>query len=104
MSAVEQVVVFLYALAPVLSSVGYLPQIRKVLKSAPHELRGISVHSWLIWFANALIAVAYGVVRIHDPLFITVSSISAGWCALLITLTLWKQAQADPVKISADQM
>lgn len=104
MSAVEQVVVFLYALAPVLSSAGYLPQIRKLLRAKPHEVRGISTHAWFIWLANALIAVAYGVIRLHDPLFIVVSSVSAGWCSLLIMLTLWKQAQTAPSETPADQI
>lgn len=90
MKNVEHIAVFLYALAPLFSSAGYLPQIRKVLRAAPHELRGISIHAWSVWLFNALIAVSYGVVKIRDPLFITVSSISASWCALLIGLTLWK--------------
>jgi len=99
MTSVENLVIFLYALAPLFSSLGYLPQIRKVLRAAPHEVRAISIQAWLLWFCNALIAVSYGILRIHDPLFITVSSVSAFWCALLISLTLWKQAQ-KPVCIT----
>lgn len=89
----EHIVVFLYALAPLFSTLGYLPQIRKLLRAAPHEVRGISIHAWLLWLGNALIAVAYGVVKLHDPLFILVSSVSVFWCLLLIGLTLWKQGQ-----------
>ncbi|MBI4030603.1 MAG: hypothetical protein HY370_02910 [Proteobacteria bacterium] len=93
MATIENLVVFLYALAPLSSSIAYLPQIRKILRAAPHEVRGISIQAWSLWLCNALIAVFYGVLRIHDPLFITVSTVSALWCALLIGLTLWKQAQ-----------
>lgn len=102
MALFEQIIVFLYALAPIFSSLGYLPQIRKVLRAAPHEVRGISIQAWLLWFCNALVAVLYGVLRIHDPLFITVSSVSALWCALLISLTLWKQAQ-HPACVKASE-
>ena len=94
MTSVEYIVVFLYALAPLFSTLGYLPQIRKLLRAAPHEVRGISLQAWSLWLSNALIAVAYGVVKLHDPLFITVSSVSTFWCMLLIGLTLWKRSQA----------
>lgn len=102
MATLENLVVLLYMMAPVLSSAGYLPQIRKLLRAAPHEVRGISIQAWLVWLANALIAVGYGVFRLHDPLFIVVSCVSAGWCALLIILTLWKQGQAVPVKVPVE--
>ena len=101
METVEYIVVLLYALAPILSSLGYLPQIRKVLRSAPHEVRGISIQAWFLWLGNALVAVAYGVIKLHDTLFITVSSVSAFWCALLICLTLWKQAQTTAAPVPA---
>ena len=103
MSTIEYIVVFLYALAPVVSSLGYLPQLRKVLRSAPHELKGISLQAWTLWLGNSLVALAYGVIRLHDTLFITVCSISTFWCALLISLTLWKRAQGDRV-VAVDQI
>jgi hypothetical protein len=89
----EHIVVFLYALAPLFSTLGYLPQIRKLLHAAPQEVRGISLQAWSLWLGNSLIALAYGVVKLHDPLFITVSSVSMFWCALIIGLTLWKRNQ-----------
>jgi hypothetical protein len=89
----EYAIALLYSFAPVVSTLGYLPQIAKLWRSSPGEAKSFSARAWALWLANGVVALAYGIVHLKDTLFIMVSSVSLLWVAIILGLVIWKQAQ-----------
>jgi hypothetical protein len=89
----ESIIIFLYACAPIISTCGYLPQVVKIIRSTPAELKGISIRAWMLWLTNSIIAFLYGLVHLHDPLFLVVTGIGLFWVGLVLGLTVAKQRQ-----------
>lgn len=87
----ESLIVFLYSLTPFLTSAAYLPQIHKLLKSSPAEIRSLSLWAWFIWTGCSFVSLLYGLVRLHDTLFCVVAAISFLWCALIVGIALYKR-------------
>ncbi len=49
---------------PAIALVGYLPQLRKLLRSG--DSSGLSMTSWLLWTVGAGISLAYACCVLHD--------------------------------------
>lgn len=60
---------FAYSLVPIISVIGYGPQIMSVLK---HEgkLENFPFSTWSIWMLTSVVSLAYGVFKLNDVLFI----------------------------------
>ena len=79
-----------FAACNALRLVAYLPQIAALLRD-PRAARSFSYASWVLFAsANASTAV-YAVVTLADPVLASLNALSAGFCAALIALALWKR-------------
>lgn len=101
MQAFYYAVALLYATIPVINTIAYLPQVRKLWRAAPHETRSFSLSSWCIWLMAAIIALAYGITHLRDALFIFVTSIGVFWNVLIIGLIVWKRYFIKPEQTEA---
>lgn len=86
----ESIVIFLYMLVPLINTVGYIPQVVKIFRSSPEELRGVSLSAWALWLFAASVALAYGATILKDPLFIVVAAQNVFWVLLVIVLTVFR--------------
>lgn len=64
----------LYSLVPIISLVGYIPQIMALIKTK-ERIENCSYSMWIILFTSNVISLAYGAIKVQDLLFcITVLS------------------------------
>lgn len=70
------VVTFLYLLVPIISAVGWLPQILRLARN-PRLGVGLSPTTWGVWSFTGVISFWYAIVHLHDVLLISTLAINA---------------------------
>jgi hypothetical protein len=83
----EQVFAFLYPLVALISGAAYLPQIVSLWK-LENRAEDISLSSWCIWLASALISFGYGIFCLKDPRFCLVAALSVVMISLVVGLIM----------------
>lgn len=66
----------LYPLVVVISIIGYLPQIQKLM-FATRRAQNVSLSSWALWLVSGTLSLGYGVYVIQDFMFILTSGLGA---------------------------
>ncbi len=90
---VEDTLIFLYSLVPVVNGLAYCPQIYGLYKSPPEETRSTSLGMWAIWVACAFIATLYSSIIVQDQLYAITSFVNFVACFVVAALTLFKKLQ-----------
>ena len=99
----ESLVIILYPLVAVISTIGYLPQLKKLF-FATRRPQNISLTSWYIWTLGSFISLLYGVYHLHDHLFILTCSINLFLVGLTTSLIVYNsyfrfEAPLQPAKV-----
>lgn len=66
----------LYPLVVVISIIGYLPQIQKLM-FATRRAQNVSLSSWALWLVSGTLSLGYGVYVLEDLMFILTSALGA---------------------------
>ncbi len=83
-----QVLVWLYALVPVVSAVAWVPQIVRLLRY-PQLASGMSLWTWAVWTGTALVGLAYVLWVVGDALLVAVFAVNAvGQVVVLVCAVL----------------
>ncbi len=88
----------LYSMVIVVNVLAYVPQILKLLH-ARSDCREISLQTWTLWLATALITIAYAALRVNDPKFI-IASLANGSCIAIVTVLILRARLSYNAKTS----
>lgn len=76
--SVESAITLLYLTVPVISSIGWVPQIVRLVRNPSLGL-GMSLPTWGTWSFTGLVSLLYSIVVVGDiPLIVTMSVNAAG--------------------------
>lgn len=84
----ENVFVILYPLLTINTIIGYLPQIRQLIK-ATKPTDDISLSSWYLWILGSVIALGYGVFHLQDFMFCLTTSVNMVLMIAVVALVLY---------------
>lgn len=87
----ETLVIFLYSLVPFITCAAYYPQVRRLMKASPEEIKSVSLLAWSTWLFCSLAGLLYGIYHLHDLLFCILTSIAIFWETSVIVITLYKR-------------
>ena len=72
---------------PAITTLGYLPQVRKLAKTRQAE--GLSLGSWALWILSSLISVLYVSLVVVDWALLVVSVMHLVFCGTISAQILW---------------
>jgi hypothetical protein len=84
--------VYLYPLVTIISVLGYIPQIKSLIKTQSN-CADIALSSWYLWTVSSLISIGYGLFHIKDVMFIITCTISFILIASVTALILYRRAE-----------
>ncbi len=87
----EDTLTILYSFIPLVSLIGYLPQIR-VLLVQKEKASSISLSSWYLWLFMSVVSLGYGVFCLHDVLFSMTSAMNLLGCLSITLLVLYRRS------------
>lgn len=82
--------VFLYGLVGVVTCIGYLPQIIKLVQ-AKDKTNDIALSTWGMWTMTSSITLAYSMLVSSDATFMFVSGVNALGCSCVFLLATYNQ-------------
>lgn len=75
-TVVVAVLTWLYALVPVVSALGWAPQVWRLVKD-PSSAAAMSVVTWGVWSLTGIVSLAYVTVVVSDPLLVVTFFVNA---------------------------
>lgn len=79
---ITKVLTALYVfIVPAVTTVGYVPQVRKLAKTRSAD--GLSLSSWLLWILSSAVSMLYVLVVVHDTALLVVSSMHLAFCTII---------------------
>lgn len=86
----ETLFVVLYPLVAVLATVGYLPQIIRLLRAQCPEDK-MSLLAWGTWVITYAISLGYGVFHLQDTMYIVVTALGLVCICIICLLLLYNR-------------
>lgn len=87
-------IAWLYLVTQSVRIVTYLPQIAAVWRCRDGA-HAISLLAWYAWMASHLASIAYGVLVIHDALFVAIAAINGAGCAAVAALATHRRSRYE---------
>lgn len=101
----EEIFVILYPLLTINTIIGYLPQIRQLVK-ADKPTDDISLSSWYMWIFGSVIALGYGLFHLQDFMFCVTTGVNLVLMVAVVALVLYNKhirfvtaMQPAPIKV-----
>ena len=89
-TTLAHLIAVLFALTGFVSIVGYLPQLYTLLRSTGRSI-AVSIHTWIIWTADSVIALLYGIFELQDTLYIAIVTFDVFGSGGILALTIYNR-------------
>ncbi len=85
----ESFFLYLYPLVAVSSTLAYMPQIIRLLRS--EDIASVSLLSWCVWLIGSIVTLGYGVVHLKDLTFCIVTTLGTILMCGIVCIVLYKR-------------